>query len=219
MLDVWRRQGVDDLLHRALAGGAVLTGGSAGGLCWFEAGTTDSFGPTLQVLHDGLGMIKGSYCPHYDAEDQRRPLFHAALLDGSLQMGYASWNRVAIRFTADGQVVEAVTSEPGGRALKVYARDGRIIGSKSEPPARACQPDTALVVLADPSHEQPPSTRMAGGDHLGWVTPGPVDGSKNRGVSITLNLAGSARAEWDHMPALIADDARLVNTWNRKNAY
>jgi hypothetical protein len=91
------------------------------------AGTTDSFGPTLQLLHDGLGMIKGSYCPHYDAEDQRRPLFHAALLDGSLDMGYASWNRVAIRFTPDGEVVEAVTSEEGGRALKVFARDGEIV--------------------------------------------------------------------------------------------
>ncbi len=66
-------------------------------------------------------MIKGSYCPHYDAEDQRRPIFHAALLDGSLEMGYASWNRVAIRFTPAGEVVEAVTSEPGGQALKVYA--------------------------------------------------------------------------------------------------
>jgi dipeptidase E len=127
MLDVWRRQGVDELLRRALDAGAVLTGGSAGGLCWFEGGTTDSFGPTLQLLHDGLGMIKGSYCPHYDAEDQRRPLFHAALLDGSLEMGYASWNRVAIRFTPGGEVVEAVTSEPGGRALKVYARDGKIV--------------------------------------------------------------------------------------------
>jgi dipeptidase E len=105
----------------------VLTGGSAGGLCWFEGGTTDSFGPTLQLLHEGLGMIKGSYCPHYDAEDQRRPLFHSALLDGSLQMGYASWNRVAIRFTAEGEVVEAVSSEEGGRALKVYARDGKIV--------------------------------------------------------------------------------------------
>ena len=127
MLDVWRHQGVDELLHQALAGGAVLTGGSAGGLCWFEGGTTDSFGPTLQLLHEGLGMIKGSYCPHYDAEDQRRPLFHAALLDGSLEMGYASWNRVAIRFSADGDVVEAVSSEAGGRALKVYARDGEIV--------------------------------------------------------------------------------------------
>jgi len=127
MLDVWHRQGVDVLLHEALERGAVLTGGSAGGLCWFEGGTTDSFGPTLALLHEGLGMIKASYCPHYDAEDQRGPLFHAALLDGSLQMGYASWNRVAIRFTADGELVEAVTSEDGGRALKVYVRDGAIV--------------------------------------------------------------------------------------------
>jgi peptidase E len=127
MLAVWRRHGLDELLHRALARGAVLTGGSAGGLCWFEGGTTDSFGPTLQVLHDGLGMIRGSYCPHYDAEDQRRPLFHAALLDGSLPAGYASWNRVAIRFTATGELVEAVSSEPGGRALKVYASNGVIV--------------------------------------------------------------------------------------------
>jgi peptidase E len=127
MLDVWRRHGVDALLHEALARGAVLTGGSAGGLCWFEGGTTDSYGPTLTLLREGLGMIKGSYCPHYDAEDQRRPLFHAALLDGSLDTGYASWNRVAIRFTADGEVVEAVTSEDGGRALKVRAEAGRIV--------------------------------------------------------------------------------------------
>ncbi len=127
MLDVWKRQGVDELLFRALDGGAVLTGGSAGGLCWFEGGTTDSFGPTLRLLHEGLGMIKGSYCPHYDAEDQRRPIFHGALLDGTLEMGYASGNRVAIRFTADGELVEAVTSEPGAQAFKVYAVDGKIV--------------------------------------------------------------------------------------------
>ena len=114
----------------------MLTGGSAGGLCWFEGGTTDSFGPTLQILHDGLGMIKGSYCPHYDAEDQRRPLFHAALLDGSLEMGYASWNRVAIRFTPEGEVVEAVTSEAGGRALKVYAATARSSRRTSHAAAR-----------------------------------------------------------------------------------
>ena len=101
---------VESLERRRLLAGAVLTGGSAGGLCWFEGGTTDSYGPTLQLLHEGLGMIKGSYCPHYDAEDQRRPIFHAALLDGSLSMGYASGNRVAIRFTPEGEVVEATSA-------------------------------------------------------------------------------------------------------------
>ena len=67
MLDVWKRQGVDLLLHQALARGAVLTGGSAGGICWFEGGTTDSYGPTLRALSEGLGMVKGSFCPHYDS--------------------------------------------------------------------------------------------------------------------------------------------------------
>lgn len=83
MLDVWRRQGVDQLLHQALAQGAVLTGGSAGGICWFEGGTTDSWGPTLQVLREGLGMVKGSFCPHYDSGEQRRPLYHTAVRDAA----------------------------------------------------------------------------------------------------------------------------------------
>ena len=149
MLDVWHRHGVEQLLFQALDRGAVLTGGSAGGLCWFEGGTTDSYGPTLQLLHEGLGMIKGSYCPHYDAEDQRQPLFRAALLDGSLPMGYASWNRVAIRFTPEGEIVEAVTSEPGGRARSRSTpstagssrRTSRAACSRSASPAARCPPE------------------------------------------------------------------------------
>jgi dipeptidase E len=127
MLDIWKRQGVDVLLHKALARGAVLTGGSAGALCWFEGGTTDSFGPTLQVLREGLGMVKASFCPHYDSGEQRRPHFHAAVLEGALPEGYAAWDRAAVRFDADGRFVEAVTSQPGGRAFRVYVRDGRVV--------------------------------------------------------------------------------------------
>jgi len=88
MLDVWRRQGVDVILREAWQAGAVLTGGSAGGICWFRGGTTDSFGPPLQVLADGLGFLDGSFCAHYDADDERRPVYHAALMDGSLPAGY-----------------------------------------------------------------------------------------------------------------------------------
>ena len=156
MLDVWHRHGVDQLLFQALDRGAVLTGGSAGGLCWFEGGTTDSYGPTLRLLHEGLGMIKGSYCPHYDAEDQRRPIFHAALLDGSLEMGYASGNRVAIRFTPEGEVVEAVTSEPGGQAFKVFVVDGKIV--EEEIPCRLLE-ERAPVARCPP--ECPPELTHA----------------------------------------------------------
>lgn len=134
MLDVWKRQGVDLLLHQALARGAVLTGGSAGGICWFEGGTTDSYGPTLQALSEGLGMVKGSFCPHYDSGQQRRPLFHAALLDGALPDGYAAWDRAAIRFDAGGGLVEAVTAQQGASALKVFVSGGLVV--EEELPSR-----------------------------------------------------------------------------------
>jgi dipeptidase E len=126
MLDVWRRQGVDRALRDAWEAGAVMTGGSAGGLCWFEGGTTDSFGPELKVLADGLGFVPGSFCPHYDAEDDRKPLFHQAILDGTLPTGYAVWNRVALHF--DGtELVGGVSSEEGGRALRVFNDGGTIV--------------------------------------------------------------------------------------------
>ena len=125
MLDVWRRQGVDEVLREAWEGGAVMTGGSAGAICWFEGGTTDSFGPELQPLNDGLGFLPGSLCPHYDAEG-RRPLYHQALLDDALPAGYAMDNFTMLQF--DGtSLVGAVASQPGQAAFKVRAEDGKVV--------------------------------------------------------------------------------------------
>jgi peptidase E len=125
MLDVWRRHGLDAVLREAWAAGAVMTGGSAGGICWFAGGTTDSFGPELRVLPEGLGFVPGSFCPHYDAEDQRRPLFPQAVLSGLLPDGYGVDNLVSLHF--DGtSYVEAVSSVPGGRAVQVSASGGQI---------------------------------------------------------------------------------------------
>jgi peptidase E len=126
LLDVWRRQGVDAILREAWEAGAILTGGSAGGICWFEGGTTDSFGPTLRPLRDGLGLLAGSFCPHYDVDDQRRPLFHAAVRDGALPPGYAADDRVMLRF--DGTTyVGAVSSHPAAAAYRVAVVDGRLV--------------------------------------------------------------------------------------------
>lgn len=129
MLDVWRRQGLDAILGEAWEGGVVLTGGSAGGICWFQGGTTDSYGPDLQVLPEGLGFIEASFCPHYDAEDQRRPLFHRALLDGSLPVGYGVDNLVSIHFHGS-RLEGAVSSQPDGKATRVEARAGRIVETR-----------------------------------------------------------------------------------------
>lgn len=129
MLDVWKRQGLDTILREMWqdpSSNVVFTGGSAGGICWFEGGTTDSYGPTLQVLPEGLGLVPGSFCPHYDAEDQRQPLFHAALLSGELGTGYAVGNLQSVHFE-NGVFQAAISPVEGGLALRVEAIDGRIV--------------------------------------------------------------------------------------------
>jgi len=116
LLAVWRVHGLDDLLGEALAAGAVLCGVSAGMNCWFEASVTDSFG-AMAALHDGLGMLPGSSCPHFDGEEGRRPAYHGLIADG-FPAGYAADDGAALHF-ADGELVEAVASRPAARAYRV----------------------------------------------------------------------------------------------------
>jgi peptidase E len=117
LLAVWRVHGFDELVRAAYENGAVLAGISAGMNCWFEASTTDSFGPTLAPLHDGLGLLAGSACPHYDAEPQRRPLYRG-LVDGGFPPGYAVDDDAALHF-AGGELVEAIAAVESARAYRV----------------------------------------------------------------------------------------------------
>jgi peptidase E len=107
LLAVWRLHGLDVLLREAWERGAVLCGVSAGMNCWFEGSTTDSFGPTLRPLRDGLGFLPGSACPHYDAHPERRPLFRRLVDAGELAAGWAADDHAALHF-ADGAFVQAV---------------------------------------------------------------------------------------------------------------
>jgi peptidase E len=118
LLAVWRLHGLDAILREALDAGAVLCGISAGMNCWFEASTTDSFGPDIAPLHDGLGFIAGSACPHYDSEPQRRPTYRR-LVDDGFPPGWAADDGAALRFDAGGGFVEAVASRPAARAYHV----------------------------------------------------------------------------------------------------
>ena len=83
LLSLWRRHGVDDLMRKAAAGGTILAGISAGANCWFDASSTDSFGP-LAPLSDGLGFLRGSSCPHFHGEPGREESFLGWITDGSL---------------------------------------------------------------------------------------------------------------------------------------
>ncbi len=123
MLAVWRVHGVDRVLRAAWEAGVVLAGLSAGSICWFESGTTDSFGPGLDVLTGGLGLLPGSHCPHYDGEPLRRPTYQRHVAEGLLPAGYAADDGAALVF--DGaSLLEVVSSRPDAAAYRVELLDG-----------------------------------------------------------------------------------------------
>ncbi|MFF4887798.1 Type 1 glutamine amidotransferase-like domain-containing protein [Streptomyces nigra] len=117
LLAVWRAHGVDRLLREAYDRGVLLCGISAGANCWAEGSHTDSFGP-LTHLADGLGLLPGSLCPHYDGEPGRRPSYRAAVAGGALPPGWAVEDGVGALFT-EGRLTEAVTRAPGAGLYRV----------------------------------------------------------------------------------------------------
>ena len=115
MLAIWRVHGFDQILREAWEAGIVLTGWSAGMICWFEAGVTDSFGPQLEGMHDGLGFLAGSACPHYDSEELRRPVYAKLVADG-FPPGVAADDGVCLQGT---ELAEVVSVREGAGAYRV----------------------------------------------------------------------------------------------------
>jgi peptidase E len=118
-LAIWRVHGFDAILREAWKAGVVLTGWSAGMICWFEAGVTDSFGPQLEGMRDGLGFLPGSACPHYDGEAERRPVYQRLVGEG-FPPGLAADDCVALHF--DGtEIAEVVSARANPGAYRVTA--------------------------------------------------------------------------------------------------
>jgi dipeptidase E len=120
-LAVWRVHGFDAILREAWERGALLCGWSAGMICWFEAGVTDSFGPSLAGMRDGLGLLPGSACPHYDGEELRRPVYTRLVREG-FPAGVACDDAAAVLFEGSS-LQEVVAREAGARAYRV-GREG-----------------------------------------------------------------------------------------------
>lgn len=117
LLVLWRAWGLDTILKKAWEQGIVLAGISAGSICWFEEGVTDSYGDGLAPLKC-LGFLKGSNCPHYDGESERRPSYQNLIATNSITPGYAADDGVAIHFV-DQEICHIVSSRPNAKAYKV----------------------------------------------------------------------------------------------------
>ena len=119
MLAVWRVHGIDEVLREAWEAGIVLCGWSAGANCWFEASVTDSYGPELEGMSDGLGLLAGSFCPHYN-DDSRRRRCTRCWSGAASRPGYAAEDGVALHF--EGRSSHAVVSaQEDARGYRVDA--------------------------------------------------------------------------------------------------
>ena len=122
MLAVWRDWGLDRHLRTAWERGIVLGGGSAGSICWFERGVTDSIAGPLTVL-PCLGFLQGSNCPHYDSESLRRPTYRKLVASGRILDGVAADDGVALHYV-DGKLAKVVSSRPRAKSYRV-TRSGK----------------------------------------------------------------------------------------------
>ena len=118
MAAVWRVHGIDAIMRKAWHAGIILAGSSAGGICWFEGGTTDSFGIKLRPFTDGLGMLAGSFCPHYNSEPERRPLYQRLVAQGALPGGLACDDGAGAHFVDDA-LAEVLADRPDAGAYRV----------------------------------------------------------------------------------------------------
>ena len=128
---IWKAQGIDQILRQAWDRGIVLGGASAGSLCWFDEGTTDSRPKELTTVQC-LGFIPGSHSPHYDREPMRRPLYQKLIAEGKMKPGYACDNDAGIYFE-DTQMKRVVHTRPEAKVYYVSAVDGKAVEKVLEP--------------------------------------------------------------------------------------
>ena len=124
LLALWREWGLNVYLRAAWEAGVILTGISAGSICWFEEGLSDFFPGELNKLQC-LGFLKGSNCPHYDGEENRRPAYHRLILSGEMSEGVAADDGVALHYV-ETELKNVVSSRSEAKAYFVKRKSGHI---------------------------------------------------------------------------------------------
>lgn len=132
LLALWRLHGLDEAMREAWESGVVLGGVSAGSICWHVGGPTDSFGPTLQPITNGLGLLPYGNGVHYDGEGQRRPLLHQMVAEQAVPLSYATDDGVGLVYRGT-DLHEVVSDRSGAKAYKVELVAGSVVESVLEP--------------------------------------------------------------------------------------
>jgi peptidase E len=133
LLAVWQVHGLPTVMREAWQRGVVLSGVSAGSLCWHVGGTTDSFGPELEPVTNGLGLLPYGNGVHYDSEPGRRPLLHRLVADETLPVSYATDDGAGLLYRGT-RLEEAVADRPGANAYLVSrGADGVVSETVLEP--------------------------------------------------------------------------------------
>lgn len=127
---LWKAHGIDAVLRKAWEKGIVLSGPSAGAICWFEEGLSDSR-PEEYTAVKGLGFLEGSNCPHYHTEAKRRPLYLKMIEEGKLLPGYACDETAGLYF--EGSILkEVITQDKSDKAYRVEVIDGKVVETQLE---------------------------------------------------------------------------------------
>ncbi|WP_374352276.1 Type 1 glutamine amidotransferase-like domain-containing protein [Chitinimonas sp.] len=129
MLALWREWQLDQHLREAYEAGVVIGGISAGMICWFDVGLTDSIPGPLTAL-PGLGWLPGGACPHYDGETARRPGLHAMVGSGAMPDSWAADDGAALHFI-DEQLHRAVCSRPDAKAWRITRSEPGLVCEKA----------------------------------------------------------------------------------------
>jgi aminopeptidase N len=128
MLAVWREWGLDKILKKAYQNGTIMCGVSAGAICWFEKGVTDSWADKLNIMNC-LGFMKGSCCPHYDEEPERKPSLSKFIENKDIQNCYAIEGGCALHIKNE-EVYSAISFRGKKNTFYVDYQSGKTVEKK-----------------------------------------------------------------------------------------